>query len=305
MVRRTHTERAAASLIEVLVVVGIIGILLSLLIPAVQQVRDAAARVACQNNLRQIGLALHHYCGIHRQFPPRSVPSSATHDPNNRLSWMALVLPQMDQGSLYEVSVTACRLETDVMKNPPHLGFATVVPSYVCPTDGRLSVPLTDVFKVTAAYTSYIGIYGAFLKDSGTVEQGALGLWGGGTLNAISDGLSNTILVGERPPPDSLQAGWWYPGFWGHGQGVRGPNNGIVLAGPKVFFNDGCEQVKGTFGPGRTDNPCDRFHLWSLHTGGANFLFADGGVKFLTYASEPIIIPLATRGGGEIVEMPF
>jgi prepilin-type processing-associated H-X9-DG protein len=111
-------------------------------------------------------------------------------------------------------------------------------------------------------------------------------------------------MVGERPPPDSLQAGWWYSSHWGHGPGAHGPNNAIVLGGLRLVSNDGCGPLRGTFGPGQTGNPCDRFHLWSLHSGGANFAFADGSVRFLGYAAEPFIIALATRSGGEIVDLP-
>jgi prepilin-type processing-associated H-X9-DG protein len=302
--RRQLRIRAAISLVEVLVVMGIMGLLVALLLPAVQQVRGAADRTSCQNNLKQIGLALHNFHDTHRQFPPQSVSRSARNDPNNLLSWMALILPQMDQNPLYQASESACRVEIDVMINPPHVGFATVVPSYICQADGRLSSPLTDTFNVQAAFTSYVAIYGAIQANSSTVVEGAIGIHGQGRMASVTDGLSNTIMVGERPPPDSLQAGWWYPGFSAHGQGARGPNNGIVLGGLRIIRNTGCGPVRGTFGPGQTGNPCDRFHLWSLHPGGANFLFADGTVRFMSYASEPLIIPLATRAGGEIVDLP-
>jgi prepilin-type processing-associated H-X9-DG protein len=126
----------------------------------------------------------------------------------------------------------------------------------------------------------------------------------GSRFAAVSDGLSQTIMVGERPPPDSLQAGWWYPGLVGYGTDFRGPNNVITLGGVLLFGGDPCTKIRGTLGPGRLDNPCDRFHLWSLHTGGANFLFADGSARFLSYSAEPIVIALATRAGGETVAIP-
>ncbi|OWK41605.1 hypothetical protein FRUB_03683 [Fimbriiglobus ruber] len=111
-------------------------------------------------------------------------------------------------------------------------------------------------------------------------------------------------MVGERPPPDTYQAGWWYPGFHFSARGHRGPNGGLVAGAGLYFINDPCTIGKRTFGPGRLDNPCDRNHYWSLHPGGANFLFADGSVRFLSYAAEPIIIPLASINGGEIVQWP-
>jgi prepilin-type processing-associated H-X9-DG protein len=107
-------------------------------------------------------------------------------------------------------------------------------------------------------------------------------------------------MVGERPPPDNFQAGWWYSGFAGEGIGLRGPNNGLTL-GDVPFFSDPCNLTGVMFGPGDLRNPCDRYHLWSLHTGGAHFLFADGSVHFLTYAAAPLMIPLASRAAGDIV----
>ena len=110
-------------------------------------------------------------------------------------------------------------------------------------------------------------------------------------------------MVGERPPPDSLQGGWWYPAYFGTGNGFGGPNN-IMLFGDVITWvqDEECAQARrGYFGPGRLDNPCDRYHFWSLHPGGGNWLFADGSVRFLTYSNAPIMYALATRAGGEPV----
>jgi len=131
-----------------------------------------------------------------------------------------------------------------------------------------------------------------------------LGLFPGIRLSDITEGTSQTLMIGERPPPDSLQAGWWYPGLDAYQQGFRGPNNAIILGSGVFYANDPRLIRSGTFGPGRTDNPCDRYHLWSLHPGGANFLFADGSGRYLPYSAEPLIMALASRSGGEIVELP-
>jgi prepilin-type processing-associated H-X9-DG protein len=78
----------------------------------------------------------------------------------------------------------------------------------------------------------------------------------------------------------------------------------IFFGSGRIYLqDDGCF-VKRSLGPGRTANPCDRYHLWSLHPGGANFLFADASCRFLPYSAEPLMIPLATRDGGEVVELP-
>lgn len=295
-------RRRAVTLVELLVVIGIIGLVLALILPAIQRIRESAARTLCLNNLRQIGHALHLYHGDYKRLPPRDVrrmPSSK--EPDVLLSWMALILPYLENDNLFIKSVQACQLDANVLHNPPHVGLSTAVNLYICPTDGRITTPLTDSFGVRAAFTSYIGITGTLLPGAKRGFDGVLGGFPGLTLN-IPDGLSNTLMVGERPPPDSLQAGWWYPGFHGTGTGFRGPNIGIILGGGVLVSGDPCTGVKRAFGPGRTDNSCDRFHLWSLHAGGANFLYADGSARFHSYAYDTVIMRLASRDGGEMID---
>lgn len=294
-------KRAGFSVLEVLVVIGVIGLLLGLILPAVQQARDSALRLSCSNNLKQVGLALHAVHDSHGQFPPLS-PSSGS-DPNACLGWMALILPELGQESLYAASAQACAITQDPVTNPPHSGFATVVRTYVCPSDPRLLTPLTDSFGVQAAYTSYIGVRGAVPPGSPQALMGVLGFYPSCRLTDISDGTSQTLMAGERPPPDSLQAGWWYVGFAGYSE-LRGPFNGLYLGSPSMTSGDPCVLRGVTFGPGTTANPCDRYHLWSLHAGGANFLFADGSARFLAYSAEPLMIALASRSGGEFVDLP-
>lgn len=296
-----HQLRPAFSLVELLVVIGLVGTLVGLLLPAVQQARGAAARVSCQNNLKQIGLALHGFHGTHGRFPPAPVAGPSATDPNAHLGWMALILPTMNEGPLYQVSAEACRRAPDPLRDPPHVGLATVVKSYVCPADGRLLAPLTDRSQVRAAFTSYVGNGGGIAPGASRGFSGVLGEVPGIRLAQITDGASQTIMVGERPPPGSLQAGWWYPRLWL--QGDLGPNNFIAFGARSNLPNDGCVVPKA-FGPGRTDNPCDRHHLWSLHAGGANFLFADGSARFLPYTSEPVVYAMLSRNSRDVAGWP-
>lgn len=297
-------SRAGFTLVELLVAIGIIGVLTGLALPAVQQVREAAARTQCQNNLKQIGLALHHYHDAHGRFPPQPTENGAL-DPNALLSWMALILPQIEQDALYRVSDRACRVDRNTMNNPPHVGFATVIGTFLCPKDGR-TTPLTDRWGTTAAFTTYLGVSGtAPIGDRGP-QAGMLGVGEGVTLSQVTDGTSSTVMVGERPPPDSLQGGWWYPYLLANTVGLRGPNNFYWFGNFQLWLRDDeCGQARhGYFGPGRLDNPCDRYHWWSLHPGGGNWLFADGSVRFLSYLADPIMPALATRAGGEPVALP-
>jgi prepilin-type processing-associated H-X9-DG protein len=117
----------------------------------------------------------------------------------------------------------------------------------------------------------------------------------------IRDGTSTTIAAGERPPSDRAVFGTWYRGY---GQG--GDGSADVLLG--VLELNGvinpCPANGYHFSPGRPDSLCDLFHFWSLHPGGANFLFADGSVRFLAYSADAVMPALATRAGGEAVTLP-
>jgi prepilin-type N-terminal cleavage/methylation domain-containing protein/prepilin-type processing-associated H-X9-DG protein len=287
--------RRGFTLVEFLVVIGILGLLLGLILPAVQQARASADRLRCLSNLRQIGLALHGYHDAQGRMPS---PNGRRGDPSEMLNWMALILPHVEQGPLWQMSVGACRTTPRPWENPPHVGFATVIPTYVCPLDARLLAPLTDRDGITAAYTSYLGVAGGRGQPGVFSEPGI-------RLSDIRDGMSQTIMVGERPPPDTLQAGQWYLIlYFGTGAfGVlRGPDWAILEDTNGTPWGDYCVGPF-RFGPGRVDNPCDRYHFWSLHPSGGNFLFADGSASFFSYSQQPLIAALATRSGGEVVSL--
>lgn len=296
---------SAFTLVETLVVIGVIGLLLSLSVPAIQMTRESAAKVHCQSHLRQIALALHHYHADQNHLPPgRYNPDLAARDPQFLLTWLVQILPYLEQDRRYAEAVRACDLDLPP-KNPPHLGMGMQFILYACPTDSRLRSPLLDDDGVEAVYGSYLGVAGAGASRTGLFAYTHRGPGAG--FAECFDGLGNTLLLGERPPPDTLQAGQWYSGIWQltgkYGQ-LRGPDAGMLVN----QFAYGADQQCGSgpegfrFGPGRTDNPCDRYHFWSLHSGGANFAFGDCSVRFLSYSiGRDLLAALATRNGGEPV----
>jgi prepilin-type processing-associated H-X9-DG protein/prepilin-type N-terminal cleavage/methylation domain-containing protein len=306
---RDSVVRLGFSLLELVVVLGLLGVLLGLLLPAVQRARDAALRTGCQNNLKQIGLALHHFHDSYGRFPPQRALQrvNTSRDPDTLLSWMSLILPYVEQDGLWSSAGQACRSDPITVDNPPHVGYTAIVPAYICPADGRLFSPLVTPSGDRAAFTSYIGIAGIRgVVGSGIAQptlRGPLGASPGVRLTDIMDGTSQTLMAGERPPPSSLQAGRWYSTIYVL-ESFGGPDS-VIWFPPHPDPRDiECPWGGNSLGPGRLNNPCDRFHLWSLHPGGANGLFADGSVRFLGNTLAGLIPAMSTCAGGEVVDMP-
>lgn len=283
------------TLLELLVVIGILAVLAGFTLPAVQRVRDAAARTSCQNNLRQIGIGLHAYHGTEGVLPP-GVRGPGGDFPF--LSWMTRILPFIEQEAVWKQAREAYGVDADFRNDPPH-PFATLMPLYACPSDPRtLQIGLAGG-GLRVAFTSYLGVEGR----NQTRKNGCLFLNSTIGLLDIPDGTSNTLLVGERPPSADEVFGWWYAG-WGQSQdgsadmvlGVQERNVRLISI---------CPSRTAVFGPGRFDNQCDMLHFWSPHLGsGAHFLLADGSVHFLTYSAAPLMPALASRNGGEAVSVP-
>jgi prepilin-type processing-associated H-X9-DG protein len=288
------------TLIELLVVLGILAVLIGLIVPAVQRVRSSAARLQCQNKLRQIGLGLHAYHDAQGALPP-GVRGEGS--PYPFMTWLTRILPYVEQDSLWTQAVYAYGVDAN-FAHAPH-PFATVVKLYGCPADQRTSqVGLANgTFRV--AFTSFLGVEGR----NQSRKDGCLFLDSSVRLTDITDGTSNTLLVGERPPSPDGSYGWWYAGTGQLGP-AGGPPNLLSGSGDSVLgvrernvaLPLTCPLGPSAFGPGRFDNPCDMLHFWSPHLGGgANFLFADASVHFLPYSAAPIMSALSTRSGGEVV----
>ncbi|MBX9625289.1 MAG: DUF1559 domain-containing protein [Gemmataceae bacterium] len=291
-------RRAAYSPIEVVVVMAIMGIVAGLTLAGVQRVRAAAARTQCLNHLRQLGLAAHGYHDAHSRLPPGvTLPGEA--DPYPFMGWHTRLLPHLEQQVVWDEAVAAFRTSRDFTADPPHPGSGLAVGVFGCPTDPRTSAPQVVAGTLVRGLTSYLGVAGRRARFRDGV------LFAGSTvrLTDITDGASNTLLAGERPPGPDMVLGWWYAG-WGQDQdgdadmllGVRARNTGA--------YAPGCRAGPYHFGPGEFNNPCAVFHFWSPHPGGAHFAFADGAVRFLGYSADDILPALATRAGGEAVALP-
>jgi prepilin-type processing-associated H-X9-DG protein len=288
--------RRAFTLVELLVVLGLIMMLIGLLMPAIQKVRAAADRMLCASNLRQLGIALHHYHGDYERFPP-GYTSIKPQEPFPRMTWLTRLLPYIEQDPLWTTTVSAYSQTRFAFRNPPHVGFGTPIKLFGCPSDERISAPQPTLRGRMAALTSYLGVLGTDYR----VTDGVLYRDSRTRITDIHDGASNTLLIGERPPSPDNFYGWWYAGF---GQNGTGSLDMLLGARERNFGGgtiSGCPPGPYAFGPGRLNNLADVFHFWSLHPGGAHFLFADGSVHFLNYGLDPAIVPaMATRSGGEV-----
>lgn len=296
---KRHSRRTRGfTLVELLVVIGILATILALLLPAVQKVRAAAARMGCQNNLKQITLASHQYHDSHLTLPPgMTLRTGAPVYPY--LSWLARVLPYLEQPTLWANAERAFGLDPVFTHAPPHTGLATPVRVFVCPADGRLSEAHQASGGKLVASTSYLGVSGLDY----TSPTGVLFADSRVTLVAISDGTSQTLLAGERPPSPDYYFGWWYGGTGQDGGG----SCDMVLGVREVnvgWKSNGCRSTPNSFESSTLNDPCGTYHYWSLHSGGANFAFCDGSVRFLSYAADSALPALATRAGGEVVDVP-
>jgi prepilin-type N-terminal cleavage/methylation domain-containing protein/prepilin-type processing-associated H-X9-DG protein len=371
-------RRRGFTLIELLVVIAIIAVLIALLLPAVQSAREAARRAQCVNNLKQIALALHNYESSQQVFPPGGVadetPTAAfpggnsiwgATGGNNIASWRALVIPQMEGGTIYNAINFSVSLNDQTGGNSASQWTAlmTISRTWLCPSDDNFQGsgdgfrsssgpwgnypngnspqnPFTGTAETRVPISNYAGSFGdnycigaltpaanpwetvpGTTPPPGTPRIGWPGFWGtawddkiavrgSGTLRGIfcyriaqvpavriahiTDGTSNTLLVGEVIPAQTADSNFWdhngctfgttVPINW---QTLRIPTDGSLPFGIADWQNRFSYASKGAK---------------SKHPGGANFAFCDGSVHFLKNSiSLPIYCAVGSRNGGEVV----
>jgi prepilin-type N-terminal cleavage/methylation domain-containing protein/prepilin-type processing-associated H-X9-DG protein len=304
-------SRPAFSLVEVLVVIAIIAILIALLLPAIQKVRAAAARLQCAANMKQLGVALHNYHDTHKVFPPaygvgpapfNAGPSGPAAMSPNEFTWVRHILPHFEQQSA---------------------SYNYVLELLTCPSDQRGRAGFYNPIDLHG-YTAYLAVPGYNLDGAagppgtGPGNEGVLFLNSRVAMSTIADGTSNTILVAERPPlllGPNWGWGWW--DSWAMEDATVGLKNYTILGftGPTcptpMYFSDPAvvapitvtgDGFIGGNNSGSNKN-CDALHPWSFHTGGANFLYGDGAVRFHNYSVGTRLPDMATRSGGESTQI--
>lgn len=282
-------KKHAFTLVELLVVIAIIGVLIALLLPAVQQAREAARRMQCNNNLKQIGLGLHNFHDTFGQFPAGYGFNEQANAAAWRKAWGwgARILPFIEQSALHDqLGVTTQEFDALLPGNNssswPAAGVAlirTPLDAYICPSDPGDVINTSVDFCHTGgpdttkpAKSNYAGVLGHYTTNwnaspTATIpnKHGMMDPQKGIRMADITDGTSNTFAVGER---DSIHhAAYWV--------GTGNVNSESSWSSPKA--------IGRTFGQKINQPLVGRFYLAfsSLHPGGANFLFADGSVHFL------------------------
>ncbi len=293
------------TLIELLVVIAIIAILIGLLLPAVQKVREAAARMSCQNNLKQCGLAYHNYANVYdSQFPPAMI-----NDPMQTVGWGIFLLPYIEQENLYR----QYNLAMPFFVGTNQAVSNTKINLYLCPSAPEPAGPYTYTFSYpgyptvswqafAASYTPLAGVsqylgmaYGLSGDLSGPLRRDRRT----GVVH-ITDGTSNTILLAEIAGKDRLyragrDMGVQLSGFFG---GLGGWAD-ATSAGSQLYGSSG----DGATMPGLCGINCSNdYGLYAFHAGGANVLMCDGSVKFLPASIDiRILAAQVTARNGDIV----
>ncbi len=339
-IRRRRSK--AFTLVELLVVIAIIGILVGLLLPAVQAAREAARRMSCSNNFKQMGLALHMHHDTFKKLPPGGTYFGVCCAPLTYTTWSIEILPFMEQTALYN---QYRQTEVNVSTNNNLVGQKRI-PAYECPSDtlvGLLEVPasgprpggqqwmhgsyraVSGKMNLTRGHGNWDGFepqlwpnnitdpaYRSFLHSIGTSYNGVnpppnivasgqpLSSMGGAEkFSAATDGLSNTLMVGEYTSNSTTtRATFWAYTYASYNQSSVGAESRLYGKpyGTSGTDTKGCWGTPGLYG----DQPCKRAFN-SNHTGGANWVLGDGSVRFISTSVDVNLLQnMATMAGGEV-----
>jgi len=322
--------RRGFTLIELLVVIAIIAVLIGLLLPAVQKVREAAARAQCQNNLKQFGLALHSFHDANLGFPKGCAMSESTNQAWGS-SWLVYVLPYIEQQAMY----SRMDLTQSQWNNPYNNNAANnFTPSILyCPSSPMVKVTQAGnmgTAGVLEATTNYVGIAGASNDPQNRLGNGNAGIVSGGgvlfpnsrvRITDITDGTTNTIVIGEHgdfiidsggtkqdwrgAEPHSAWMGFNQLGTPSNGS-PGGDNRAFNTTTVRYQLNLKRNNWTGDCaGQGVCFNEGNNTPLNAAHAGGANFAMGDGSIRFMS-DSVPVatLQLLATRDDGQVVTVP-
>ena len=311
-----RSRRHGFTLIELLVVIAIIGVLIALLLPAIQMAREAARRSQCQNNLKQMGVALHNYLDQARVFPPGYVSTWAPADPDRAdigagWGWASHLLPHLDQNKIYD--------EINFSRNIEHDQNTTVrissVGVFTCPSDATFRSPFdayeSDLSTVVCKTggSNYVGVFGVGEVEDG-LDKGAGFFFRNSRVGSrdVVDGLSKTAVVGERS--SNISRATWTGRITDAWCGATPRGEGGTIQSPYPA-EEGFIMVLGPFSNAdgvRTPNAplAHNEDFASRHPGGLQLLFGDGSVQFVSDSVDVNVwLSYATRAGGETCPSSF